>query len=334
MPRLLPLLLIASAVVALLGACAHREGAPDLKGRWIRFEASSQRYSIDAQQVPRGALLDELKKLVGADVRPQPERETPITVQAGDLDLDALVGLLLPAGTRPTVRHGEREVAAAVPKSTRPKQGATMPTVDGLRPKPDATRDAADLVRTGTLKAASDATDSPREVSGPGTKPQALALVRVAVASGPKKPPETRPPRSSLRLQFLFEEGAPPRLIDARSVEGRVRPHRVVAGEYLFAITAADGRILEAGSFQDPLIEHSYLPEGPHTVGRARSGIAGISILLENLAGSVLHIVDITGVPMPRELDERAVRSALERGKPTLRLESASIQRRLDQEGK
>jgi hypothetical protein len=136
----------------------------------------------------------------------------------------------------------------------------------------------------------------------------------------------------TIRIQLQFQEGAPPRLIDARAIEGRAPAQRLVTGSYLYAVVGSDGRILEAGTFQDPLVEHSYLPEGPHATLQARSGSAGISILRESLAGGVLHVLDLTGVTLPRELDERTVRTALERGKPVLQLETAAIARQLEQE--
>jgi hypothetical protein len=323
-------------VVALLSSGCAQLGKPDgATGRWIRFDAATQRYSIDAQQVPRGALLDELKTVAGADVRPQPERDAPVTAQAKDLDLDALIALLLPPGTRPTIRPGEREIAAAGPAKAKPKQGEPLRPAAGAVAKPDAALEIApEIRRTGTLKAAAETPYVPRDVSGPRTKPQSAVLLRTAETMEPKKPLAAAGPRATVRLQLQFEEGAPPRLIDARAIEGRVPVQRLVTGSYLFVLTAADGRVLEAGTFQDPLVEHSYLPEGQHSVGRARSGIAGISVARENLSGAVLRIVDLTGVPMPRELDERVVRTALERGKSALQLETAPILRRLEQEAK
>lgn len=333
--KLLHRLLLAIVTAVVLSSCAQFGKADGTAGRWIQFDATSQRYSIDAQQVQRGALLNELNKVAGVDIRSQPEHEGLVTAHAKDLDLDTLVSMLLPPGTRTAVRLGEREIAAAVPGTTKPKQGAPVHPAVGAVAKPDAALEVApEIKRTGALKAAAETAYTPREVSGPSTKPQAATLLRTAEAMEPKKPLATRVPRATVRLQFLFEEGAPPRLIDARAVEGRAPAQRFVTGSYLFVVMSADSRVLEAGTFQDPLIEHSYLPEGQHSVGRAPSGIVGISIGRENLSGAVLRIVDLTGVPMPRELDERIVRTALERGKPALQLETATILRRLEQETK
>ena len=328
--------LMVAIVVALISSGCAQIGKPEVTaGRWIRFDPASQRYSIDAQGVPRGALLDELKSVAGADVRPQPEPEAPVTAQARDLDLNALIALLLPPGTRPTIRPGDREIAAATLNTTKPKQGPPVrPAADAVA-KPEAELEVGTQIkRTGTLKTSAETAYVLREVGGPSTKPQPATLLRTAETTEPKKPQATRAPRATVRLQLLFEEGSPPRLIDVRAVEGRAPSQRFVTGSYLFAVMSADGRVLEAGTFQDPLIEHSYLPEGQHSIGRASSGIVGISIGREKLTGAVLRIVDLTGVAMPRQLDEQIVSTALERGKPVLQLETATILRRLEQEAK
>jgi hypothetical protein len=335
MPKILHGSILAIVAGLLFSGCSQFDKPEVTAGRWIRFDAATQHYSVAAQQVPRGALLDELKSVAGADVRPQPEREAPVTAQAKNLDLDTLIALLLPPGTRPTVRLGAREVVAALPESAKPKQGAPPRPAAGAVAKPDAALEVAlELKHTGTLKAAAETPYTPHEVSGSNTKPQVATLLPPEETLEPKKPLAMRAPRATVRLQLLFEDGAPPRLIDARAIEGRALAQRFVTGTYLFVVTAVDGRALEAGTFQDPLLQHSYLPEGQHSVGRARSGIAGISIARENLSGAVLHIVDLTGMPMPRELNEHVVRTALERGKSALQLETSSILRRLDQEDK
>ena len=335
MCRFVRRVIFAVAFVSLASGCAQLFEQEVTAGRWIQFDPATQRYSIDAQQVPRGELLDELKTIAQTEVRPQPERDEPVTAQAKNLDLDSLVAILLPPGTRPTIRPGKREIAAAMPEAAKPKQGEPMRPAAGTVDKPDVALDATpELKRSGTLKVAPEASYVPREVSGASTKLPAAELLRIAETMEPKKPLPERVPRATVRLQLQFEEGAPPRLIDARAIEGHAPVQRFVTGSYLYAVTAADGRVLEFGTFQDPLIEHSYLPEGQHSVGRARTGVVGISVDRDKLSGAVLRIVDIAGVPVPRELDEQTVRTALERGKTTLQLEAATISRRLEQETK
>ena len=336
MQKFLRRLMLTIVAALLVNGCARIDKPEVVDGQWIRFDEATQRYSIAAQQVSRGALLDELKVVAGADVRPQSERETLITVQAKDLDLDGLVGLLLPTGTRFTIRPGAREIVAAVPETARVKQGAFLQPAESAVAKPDPVRDTVpELKHSGTLKAAPEAPVPSREGTGPGTKPPTDTLLHPAQTVGPKKSMASHAPFDTIRLQLQFEDGQAPRLIDVRAVEGRVQAQHFVTGTYLYAITTADGRVLDIGTAQDPLIEHSYLPEGQHSVGRARSGIVGISVARENLMkGADLRIVDLTGVSIPRELDEHMFRVTVERGKSVLQLETKIILRRIEKEAK
>jgi hypothetical protein len=334
MPKVLHGLMLAMVAALIFSGCALVGKPAETAGRWIRFDPARQRYSIEAQQVPRGALLDELKTVAGADVRPQPEREAPVTATARDLDLNALVALLLPAGTRPIIRQGEREIAVG-PKTNEPKVGPPLRPAAEAVAKPDVALEVPpDIKRTGTLKAAAETPYAPGEVSGPRTKPQVATLLRAADTLEPKTPLAARPERATVRLVLQFEEGAPPRVIDAQTIEGRAPVQRFVTGTYLWAVIAPDGRVLEAGTFQDPLIERSYQQQGPHSVRRAKSGAVGISIAREHLGSARVHIVDMTGMALPRELNEEVVRGALSRGRAALQLETQGILRRLEGEPK
>ena len=323
------------ALTVALGGCGLIPKPEQYDGRWIHFNPTTQRYSIDAREVPRGALLDELQTIAKADVRPQPEREALVTAKASDLDLEALVTLLLPGGTHATIRPGEREIVAALPTAGMQKEGRPYQPAAGLPAKPDATIERTpELKTTGTLKVSAEVPFVQREISGPRTKPQIATLMRTSETTEPKQPAPARIERSTVRLTLQFEEGAAPRLIDAQTIEGRAPAQRFVTGTFLYAVIGTDGRVLEAGTFQDPLIERSYQIEGPHSVRRAKSGVVGISIAREHLSGARLQIVDMTGVPMPRELNEEVVRSALSRGRTAGALEPQTILRRLDQETK
>jgi hypothetical protein len=317
--------------VVLLASCAQLTRPEAARGRWISYDSAAQRFSVDAAEVPRGALLDELQAVSGVDVRAGPAREQPVTAQARDLDLDALLRLLLPADARVAVWTGERDVAVAPPDATRPKRGPAQEPLAGAVPKPEPAAQAPVTKPTGALKLAADDKYEPREVTGPGAKRPVAELLRVA-STEPKQPVAPRAPSETIRIQLQFEDGAPPRVIDVRAIEGRAPTQRFVAGNFLFVVLGSNGDVLQAGTFQDPLVEHSYLPEGPHSTGRARTGTAGISIRRESLAGGALRVIDLTGVALPRELDERTVRVAMERGKPILQLEAAAITRLLQQE--
>jgi hypothetical protein len=333
MPRSRTSLALTALLSMALHGCALAPPPGPKTGRWIRFDAASQRYSVEAVQVARGDLLDELERLAGADVRPQPERAAPVTAQARELDLGSLVVLLLPPGTHATIRPGERD-AAAVPAVSKPKEGPPRPpAAAGLAAKPDAAAERPPDRRRGTLmKTAAEGPDAEREVGGPGTKPQIEMLLRTAQEPQPKTRLPVRVERATVRLTLQFEDGAAPRLIDAQMLEGRAPMQRFVVGTYLFAVIGADGRLLQAGSFNDPLVERSYQQVGPHAVGRAKTGVVGISIAREHLVSARVQIVDMTDLPLPRELSEDLVRSALDRGRTSLLLESPTILRRLNQE--
>jgi hypothetical protein len=264
-------------------------------------------------------------------VRGTMDRETAITAQAKDLDLNALLALLLPADARIAVRPGAVESPAVVAEKTRPKRGPPLDPLAGVPAKPDPKSEVPPAKASGNIKIAADEKFEPREVTGVGNKRPVAELIRVS-STLPKQPSSPRVPAETIRIVLQFEDGAPPRVVDARAIEGRAPRQRFVAGTFLFAVIGADGRTVEAGTFQDPLLEHSYLPEGQHSTARARTGTAGISISRESLAGAVLRVVDLSGLPLPRELDEQTVRMALERGKPVMQLEIAAIARRLQGE--
>lgn len=320
-------LLIALAVA--LGGCSVIPKSVD--GRWIHLDPVTQRYSVDAQQVPRGELLDELKAVAGAEVRPQPDPKGLVTAKAKGLDLEGLIALILPTGTRPTIRPGDREVAAVLPTTEPRKEGPTVRPTAGVVAKP-ALEVEPELKRVGTLKASSATPLVQSDGSGPRAKAQSATLLRVAETSGPKSALPARAEGATVRLTLQFEDGVAPRLINAQLIEGRAPAQRFVTGTYLYAVFGANGKLLEAGTFQDPLVEHSYLPDGQHSAGRARTGVVGISIARENLGNARLQIVDMTGVPLPRELNEEVVRAALNRGKTTMQIDTQGILQRTDQE--
>jgi hypothetical protein len=278
-------LLVGGAIAIAASIVLRASGAPpgEQGGRWITFDAATERFAIDAQNVPRGALLDELRAVEGTDVRPQPDRDATVTAKAQNLDLDGLLELLLPAGTHSTVRPGSRELAAATPAGEKRKHGPELKPTAGAVAKPDA---SAERSTTTNVKPPAETSYTPREISGPRTKPPSATLLRVPgpdqTQAAPKQPLPARAERATVRfatvrLQLEFSDAAPPRIVDARMIEGRAPVQRIVTGTYLYTLVDADGRTLEAGTFQDPLIEHSYLPEGTHSVGRARTGVVGIA---------------------------------------------------------
>ena len=301
-------------------------------GRWLKLDAGTQRWSIDAAQVSRGELLDELTRLSGAEVRPQVAREESLTLQQAYLDLEDLVGLLLPPGSRPVLRWGEKERKGAPPMAPVAKAGPALKPSDGAvsKPAPDA-KAGPRIPLDGRVKADFDA-PLKAVVDGPGTKAPAAASMRVSESAGPKHPLRQTVEKATVRVVLLFEEGQAPTVMDVQAIEGRAPQQRYVTGSWLYVLRASDGSLLEAGTFQDPLVQRSYQPQGPHAVQRARSGAVGISLARELLPKGTLVLLDMTGTALPRELTPEVVRMALSRGRVALELETQTLTRRLESE--
>jgi hypothetical protein len=314
-------------VLVVLTACVsppRREGG---QGRWITVDPATQRYAISADRVPRGALLDELRRLASVEVRPSPPRDELVSIEARDLDVTQLLARLLPADTRAVTRWGEHEAGAGVVNPERRKQGAPVSAAAGLAPKSDKARA---VVTTGDLKKPADA-GSPRPVAGLGAKPAVDAALRVAEAKEGKVPVARTEERATVRLTLEFQGDAPPRVIAAQAIEGRAPLERFTRGTHVFALVRPDGRLAQYGSFEDPRVEHSYLPSGPHDVRRATSGVVAISVWRENLAGARLVVLDASGLQLPAELTEEVVRGAVSRGKRLVEVDTAPILRLLEQ---
>lgn len=318
---------LARGLIASLCGCAVQLAPSD--GRWIRYDPATQTYSVATQQVTRGELLDDLARATKVEVRPQPSRDETISVDARGLDLEELVARLLPPGTRFVIRRGNYEIAGPAAGSDKRKEGPLLERVPGALAKDEKKEQ---LLRSGNLKIASEAPYVERPPSGPRIKRPAADLLRVAGEREPKTPVGGSPDRATVRITLVFEGDAPPRLAAAQAIEGRTRIDRLVRGPFLFVLVTPDGRPLHYGTFQDPLLEHSYLPEGQHGTGRAKSGVAGISVPRDQLAAGRLLVIDARDLALPRELTEETVRGALARTKPLAEIETSHIVRALGQE--
>lgn len=332
-PRPWPARFAASLMVGLLTlvGCTTPLVEPS-SGRWLKLDARTQRWSVEAAQVPRGELLDELTRLSGTEVRPQAAREESLTLQQANLELEELARLLMPSDLRPVLRLGEKDQTAAAPTAPGAKQGSALKPTDGAiaKPAPDPKeppRPAAD----GRVKADADA-PLKSIVEGPGTKAPAAALLRVSESAGPKQPLRQAVEKATVRVVLFFEEGATPTVIDVQALEGQAPQQRFVVGSWLYVLRAPNGQVLEAGTFQDPLIQRSYQPQGPHAVQRSRSGAVGISLTRELLPKGQLLLLDMTGTALPRELTPEVVRTALSKGRVALTLEPQALMRRLESE--
>lgn len=316
----------AACTAVLLMSCATQAPPPP---DGVSFNADTGRFSVRATAVPRGVLLDQLIKVAQVEVRPQPPRDEPLTLSADGLDLDELLARLMPADFRYVTRRGQLEIASKTPGAGARKEGATAAVAPGLAPKGKG----GARVRTGTLKAAAETKpgEAPPQPAGRKVKADASTLV-VSEKNEPKKPLPTRVPRQTLRVTLLFELGKEPKVLSAQNIEGGPPVERFVRGPFLFLVVGADGRLLQFGSFEDPLEEHSYLEDGTHTQGRAKSGIAGISLDNTKLTAASLQIIDAREITLPRELTEEVVRGAMQRAKPLAIIPAAQLLRATQQE--
>lgn len=317
--------LLCILVTSLLGACALKQPPAQL-GTWIRFDGATKRYSIAATGVPRGKLLDQLEGLASVKIRPQPERETPVTANATGQTLDELIVLLLPPGARYKLGLGERDRELDV--KTPRKEGAAETRDPALLPKRES---ATELVREGRLKVRPEEYASDRPVTGPNTKRAAEELIAVNEKNSPRVPKQTSAARNTVRLTLAFQDGAAPQLVAAQAIEGNTTSMRFVTGPYLYIVLGGDGRPVQYGSFQDPLTQHSYLQEGPHDLTRATSGFAGISVARESLQNGRLVIVDASSLTLPRELNDDLIGGILKRSKPIAEFDERRTLRLLDE---
>jgi hypothetical protein len=311
---------VACAAILLAGCAAQTPPPPDGVG----FNVETGLFSVHANGVSRGELLDQLTMVAQIEVRPQPARDERLTLSADDLDLDELLAHLMPQGARYIARRGDRELVSKIPGDDVRKDGATAAVAPELTPKGKGGAQA----RTGALKAAADSKpgDAPPRAAGPTMKADARTLL-ASEKIEPKEPLPTRIPRATLRVTLLFELGKAPQVLSAQNIEGGPPVERFVRGPFLFLLLGDDGRILQFGSFEDPLEEHSYLEDGTHTQGRATSGIAGISLDNTKFQAASLQIIDAREVTLPRELTEEVVRGAMARAKPMVTIPAAQLLR-------
>jgi hypothetical protein len=145
-------------------ACASPPRREPGQGKWITVDPTTQRYAISADRVPRGELLDELRRLAAVDVRPSPPRDDLVTVQARDLDLTQVLAQLLPGNTRAVTRWGEQEAGAGALNTDKRKQGVPASPAAGSVAKSDRARET---ISPGDLKEPADTAVTERPVAGP-----------------------------------------------------------------------------------------------------------------------------------------------------------------------
>jgi hypothetical protein len=317
--------LVYTAILAatLIAACAERAPPPG-----VSLDPRSDLFSVHVKDVSRGELLDQLQRAGGIEVRPRPDPDAKLTLDADGLDVDELLARVMPANARYIARRGSREYPARLAGGQK-KEGPAAAIAAGLLEKG---KGATTALRAGPGKRAEVELPARSAAQlGAKTKPAAEKLV-VHEGNQPKKPLATRLPRQSVRVTLLFEQGAAPRVLAAQSIEGGPPAESFVRGPFLYVLTDSAGAPVQFGSFEDPLEEHSYLESGEHSVARAKSGIAGISLPADKAAAATLSIIDARALTLPRALDPESVRGVMAGAKPIFTLRGAQLMRLVRQE--
>lgn len=297
----------------------------------LRFDPQSKLFSIHAAGVARGQLLDQLARISGIEVRPQPARDEPVTLDADALTLQQLLARVMPAGTPYVTRRGVGDAANVAANAGLPKRGEPLPADPKLTAKPSVRLSMKSTKPTDVAGAKLPperllTEPAVRTGSGPSFKEPAEKLISVA-QNEPKRPMITKLPRNAIRITLTFAAGQAPKLAHVQLLEGNPVIETFVRGPYLFAALGASGEVLQFGSFPDPLEQHSYLQSGPHDIAQAKTGVAAFYLARDKLAAARLVVVDGRGLPLPRELNERVFRSVMERARPVLQVEAATLLR-------
>jgi hypothetical protein len=309
--------------VALLAACAERRPPPG-----INLDPKTGLFSVHVKDVTRGELLDQLQTTGKIQVRPRPDPDAKLTLDADGLDVDELLARIMPVDAHYVARRGDRELPARLTGEQR-KAGPAAEIAAGMVEKGKGPKAAP---REGGEKRGDIELPARAPAGGDArAKPAADKLV-AREGNAPKKPLVTRVPRQTLRVTLLFEQGAVPRVLAVQAIEGGPPADTFVRGPFLYVLTDAAGALVQFGSFEDPLEEHSYRESGEHSVTRAKSGIAGISLAADKVANATLQIIDAREVTLPRELDAETVRGIVARIKPIATVRGAQLARLVRQE--
>lgn len=292
--------------LALTPSCAKR--VPRAPSYRIDVSSDLQKVSIHAKRTPLATLLHELSVKHGVEVRLNQPANPFVSAEIEEKPLDEAISAIVPKGVRFALRTGEREWAMS-PHGKGGKQGAAYPDASG---KPEKGKLPPVPTQPGKLaKARPEAVPVRTVPTGQGFKVSAAMLMQVPSGRGPKKPttvPETQD--KTLRLRFTMMLSGEIRLDSAVLIDGATAPTNRVVGPMLYAIRRANGSLVSFGTFEDPLVEHSYLQEdGKHGVGRAKEGSFGLSLpgtlAREGLQGSTIQFYQAGSTALPPVLDEK-----------------------------
>ena len=140
-------------------------------------------------------------------------------------------------------------------------------------------------------------------------------------------------PKDAVRVNFILRKSGEVIVTRATLVEGAVPQSPGVMGSFVLLVKDAAGRVRYVETQQNPLAQHSYLPNTTHDVGVANEGLFGMWIpreLLEREASGLrLQFFDAAKVALPAKLDEKNALGALEQSKPIAEVKGEEVLRAL-----
>jgi len=318
--------MVAIAELAIVALCGTQLSAQN--GPRVVLSPAGDRISISAVNVPRGELLDLLRKEYKIEVRPYAAVEERISVSATNVPIDSAIRLVMPRGSRYIVRNGERDIVLAV-RDTGRKRGPAEQRAPGL-----TTNRTSRITHSGPgFKPPPERVVAPRPTEGAARKPLAASTRNVPPGRGPKLPRAVNgqvPADSTLRISFIIRAPDSVRVVRAQVIPGAVIAPTIVHGPFLFAFRDATDRLVFYGTLLDPLEEHSYDTTGRHGQARAAEGTFAISVPTrivptQRLAALRLEFFDGRNVALPQPLDAAAFQRAAAQAKSVARLEGRAL---------
>jgi hypothetical protein len=300
----------------------------------IDVNEDSHKVSIHARRTPLATLLHELSAKHGIEVRLDQPVNPLVSADIEEKPLNEAILEIVPRGVRFALRTGQREWAIPVQR-TGAKQGAAYPDSGG---KPQKGKQGPVRSKPGGLvKARPDAVPVRTLKSGQGYKLSLARLALVPPGRGPKQA-KAPPPRGekTLRLRFIMTSSGEIRLNSAVLIDGYTPPTNRVVGSMLYAVQRPNGSLVSFGSFEDPLIEHSYQEDGKHSVGQAKEGSFGLSLpgtlVKEQLQGTTIEFYDARSAALPPVLDEKAFLALIRKAPRLKAVSGAEVTRMIKKE--
>jgi hypothetical protein len=221
--------------------------------------------SLRAQAVPLSGVLAELRKHQ-VDVVIPDFRDVVLNIAFDNVPLVTALERIIPEGTHPVVRLGEREFVGSGKSGDKPgrvnPRNSTLPRKDTVAVIP--------LDRDRPAKRDVDKVPPQRSERGPTFKPVTTDTI-IRGGTGPKRSvPALQDTTRHIWLSFRIDTLRNVQLTGIRVLEGPRVVSTIAQGTYFYLITA-NGQPVAIESFYDPFELHAYTPRttDPHRTVRA-----------------------------------------------------------------